>query len=162
MTTPSSVETVRMLVDVADADTVYRDLHLSRARALLARELSPEQYRGFRGAQQQIEDNVAASRAATVLQDWKLVQQLASRAEELRRGAQAQAALITVGELVYDAPPVAIDPFSPGLASLTKSGADLADLRDKTVATLEKLKTADGEHAAFYEARRTLSRRRSS
>ena len=160
MATPSSsassVEVVRMLVDVADADTVYRDVYLPRARALLGRDLSAEQYRGFRGVRQQIEESVAASRAATLLQDWKLVQELAARAEELRRGAEAQAALITVGELVYDAPPVVIDPFSPGLAALAKSGADLADLREKTVAKLEKLKTADAELAAFYEARRAF------
>ena len=59
-----TIDTIRMLVDVADADTVYRDVYLSRARALLGHELSFEQYRGFRGVQQQIEKNIAASRAA--------------------------------------------------------------------------------------------------
>jgi hypothetical protein len=152
----SPIELVRMLVDVADADTVYRDVHLSRARALLAGELSAEQYRGFRGMQHQIEDTVAQSRAATVLQDWKLVQELAGRADELRRSSQAHAASMAIGELVYDAPPVAVDPFSPGMAGLTKAGADLAELRDKTVAQLAALAAADAEHAAFYESRRAF------
>ncbi len=150
---PPTVDVVRLLTEVADADTVYRDVYLPRARALLAAELSAEQYRGFRGMQQQIDDIVAKSRAATILQDWKLVQELAARADELRRTSQSQAASMKVGELVYDAPPVAVDPFSPGMAAALKSGVDLADLRDKTVAKLSQLATADAEQAAFYASR---------
>lgn len=153
-TASSAAATARLLVEVADADTVYRDLYLARARALLTPELSAEQYRGFRGVQEQIDDAVAKSRAATILQDWKLVQELAARAEELRRGAQAQAARMTIGELVYDAPPVVVDPFSPGMAAVVKSTADLAELRDKTVAKLAELAKADPSEASFYEARR--------
>jgi hypothetical protein len=153
---PSAADVARRLAEAADADTVYRDVYLARARTLLAGELSQEQYRGFRGMQQEIEDTVAMSRAATVLQDWRLVQELANRADTLRRGAQAQAALMAVGELVYDAPIVAIDPFSPGLATLAKSGGDLAEIRDKTVAKLVELAKADAPEAAFYEARRAF------
>jgi hypothetical protein len=149
----SSIDVARMLVDVADTDTVYRDVYLPRARAFLAHELTVEQYRGYHGVQQQIEKTVAASRAATALADWKLVQQLAQQADELRRAAQAQAALIAIGELVYEAPAIAIDPFSLGLAATGNSGAALGDLRDKAVAALAKLATADPEQAAFYEAR---------
>lgn len=146
--------TARLLVEVGDADTVYRDVYLRRARTLLGSALTVEQYRGFRGVQQQIDEAVAKSRSATILQDWKLVQELASRAEDLRRGAQAQAPLVALGELVYDAPPVAVDPFSPGMAAALKSGLDLGDLRDKTVAKLAELAKRDADEAAFYESRR--------
>ncbi|MCC6764564.1 MAG: hypothetical protein IT293_07865 [Deltaproteobacteria bacterium] len=153
-TPASATATARLLVEVADADTVYRDVYLRRAHALLAPDLSAEQYRGLRGVQQQIDETVAKSRSATILQDWKLVQELASRAESLRRGAQAQAALVVIGELTYDAPTIAIDPFSPGMAAALKSGVDLADLRDKTLATLDELVKVDAGEAAFYASRR--------
>ncbi|MCC6847548.1 MAG: hypothetical protein IT294_03535 [Deltaproteobacteria bacterium] len=153
-TPASATATARLLVEVADADTVYRDVYLRRAHTLLAPELSAEQYRGLRGVQQQIDEAVAKSRSATVLQDWKLVQELASRAEDLRRGAQAQAPLAAIGELAYDAPAVAVDPFSPGMAAALKSGVDLADLRDRTVAKLDDLAKVDAGEAAFYATRR--------
>jgi hypothetical protein len=51
---------------------------------------------------------------------------------------------------------VAIDPFSPGLATLAKSGGDLAELRDTTVAKLAQLAAADADKAAFYETRRAF------
>ncbi len=150
----SSIEVARMLIDVADTDTVYRDVYLRRARAFLSHDVTIDQYRGFQGVQQQIEKIVAASRAATALQDWKLVQQLASQADELRHTALTQGALVAIGELVYDAPSVAIDPFSLGLAGTGPSGAALADIRDKAVATFAKLVTADPQQSAFYEDRR--------
>ena len=153
---PTAVDVVRLLTEVADADTVYRDVYIARARALLAGELSSEQYHGFRGMQQEIENTVAMSRAATILKDWKLVQELSTRAEALRRGSESKAALMALGELVYDAPSVAIDPFSPGLTALAKSGGDLAEVRDKTVAKLVQLATADATDGPFYEARRAF------
>lgn len=149
----SRVATVRLLVEIADADTVYRDVHLSRARALLADELSLDAYRGLAGLQKQVEEAAATSRAAAVLQDWKLVASESAKADQLRRSAEQKAGLKTVGEQVYDAPSVAVDPFSPGLAALAKGAADLADLRDRTVAALTKLAIDDPSLRALYEAR---------
>jgi hypothetical protein len=154
--TISPVDLVRLLAEVADVDTVYRDVYLRRARALLADQLTVDQHRGMRTVQGQLDELVAGSRAAAMLQDWKFVQDLTQRAEQLRRGAEQTAKLGAVGELVYDAPTVAIDPFSPGMAALAKAGPELADLRDKTVATLAHLAAGDASHAAFYEARRAF------
>jgi hypothetical protein len=152
----SPADAARLLVEVADVDTVYRDVYLTRARAALAPALSAEQYAGLRGVQQQIDAAVAKSRAATLLQDWKLVHEHTTHAEQLRRGAEAKAAVLAVGELVYDAPPVAVDPFSPGLARFVKSGGDLADVRDQAVAKLTRLAAGGGADGAFYENRRAF------
>lgn len=150
----SRVAAVRLLVEVADADTVYRDVHLRRARALLAAELSLDAYRGLAAVQQQVEEAAAKSRAATVLQDWKLVAAESAKADQLRRSAEQKAGLKALGEQVYDAPTVAVDPFSPGLAALAKGAADLADLRDRTVAALATLATDDPAARTLYESRR--------
>jgi hypothetical protein len=149
----SASDLTRLLVTVADADTVHRDVYLRRARVALGDELPADQYHGMRGIQQQIDDAVARSRSAAVIQDWKLVHELAARADQLRRGAEASARMMAVGEQVYEAPTVALDPFSPGLPSLGKS-ADLAKLRDDAVAALTRLAAVDPSQAAFYEARR--------
>lgn len=149
-------DVVRALVDVADADTVYRDLYLTRARTLLSEQLPADQYRGLRDVHRQLDDTIARSRAAAMLQDWKLVQELAGRADQLRKSADARAAVMALGELVYDAPSVAIDPFSPGLAAFAKTAGDPAELRDHTVAKLARLAAADAPSAALYESRRAF------
>lgn len=149
-------DVVRALVDVADADTVYRDLYLTRARAVLSEQLPPDQYRGLRDVHRQVDDTIAKSRAAAMLQDWKLVEELAGRADQLRKSAEAKAAVMALGELVYEAPSVTVDPFSPGLAAFAKHAGDPAELRDRTVATLARLAAADAPTAALYDARRTF------
>jgi hypothetical protein len=149
-------DTVRALVEVADVDTVYRDLYLTRARALLSEQLPADQYRGLRDVHRQVDDTIAKSRAAAMLQDWKLVEELAGRAAQLRKSAEAKAAVMALGELVYEAPAVAVDPFSPGLATFAKSAGDPAELRDQTVAKLARLAAADAPSAGLYEARRAF------
>ena len=154
---PSAVDVVRLLVEVADADTVYRDVYLARARALLADELSLEQYRGFRGIQQQIDEAVATSRAATILQDWKLVQELASAPSSSARAPKRRPPLMAVGELVYDAPTVADRPVlaRPRRAREERRRSRRAARQDRRRAR------AAGDrptrpNAAFYEARRAF------
>jgi hypothetical protein len=153
-TSTSAADLARLLVALADADTVHRDTYLRRARALLADELPADRYRGMRGVQHQIDDAIARSRSAAVIQDWKLVHELAAKADQLRKSAETAAPLIGIGEQVYDPPAIALDPFSPGLAALAKA-PDLAKTRDDAVAALTRLAAADTPNAAFYEARRT-------
>ena len=45
-----ALRVVQLLVDVGEGDTVYRDLYLRRARALLAPVLSAGQYHGLEDA----------------------------------------------------------------------------------------------------------------
>lgn len=149
-------DVARLLVDVADADTVYRDVYLRRARSLLGEHLPVAEYRALQGMQRQIDAAVAQSRSAAALRDWPRVQELAGRADDLRRTAEQKAALLTVAEQVYDAPSVAIDPLSPGMQSFAKKELDVADVRDRAVANLARLTAVDVSHAAFYETRRAF------
>lgn len=148
----AALETVARLLRLADCDTVYRDLYLTRARALLAPQLSAEQYREGRAAAQAVTAAVAESRAAAQRLDWARAEEQAQRADQLRRAADARAAAMQVGEEVYDAAPTVIDPFSPGLAELAEG--EPSELRAQAVADLGALATADDVHAAFYAQRR--------
>jgi len=149
----SALDTVQGLIEVADIDTVYRDVYLRRARGLLVGVLSLDEYRGMKGVQRAVDEAVRESKAAAMMQDWKRVAERAEHAEQLRRGAEAKAAVMTVGALVYDAPTVVIDPFSPGLE---KPGQALGEIRDLAVRNLVRLANSDASLAGFYEGRRAF------
>ena len=149
----SALDTVQGLIEVADIDTVYRDVYLRRARGLLVGVLSLDEYRGMKGVQRAVDEAVRESKAAAMMQDWQRVAERAEHAEQLRRGAEAKAAVMTVGALVYDAPTVVIDPFSPGLE---KAGQALGEVRDLAVRTLARLAKNDASLGGFYEGRRVF------
>jgi hypothetical protein len=147
---------VQWLVEVSGADTVYADLHLRRARELLSSVLTLAQYNALKGIQRDIDEAVKQSKVATMSQDWRRVESLAGRVDELRRSAQEKAAVSALGAKVYDAYGVSVDPFSPGFDFLPGFDQDLAERRDALVDTLKKLAGADAPLATFYESRRAF------
>ncbi len=147
----SALDSVRHLIEVADCDTVYRDLYLGRAAALLSSALSREQFREARGAEQAIATALAESRAATLRNDWARVEEQAQRAEQLRLSLTERAGIIELGAQVYAASPAALDPFSPGLSQL--AAADPLELRGAALAALAALRRADAEPATLYGER---------
>lgn len=147
-------ETARRLAAAAENDTVYADVYLSRAREVLADVLSRSRYDSLRRIQSDIDQAVKQCRTATMLQDWKQVDELAAQVERLKAAAQEGAPLRDLGALVYDPVGVPIDPFSPGFDFLPGADRDRADLRDEIVANLKALAAADAPQAAFYDARR--------
>ncbi len=147
---------VQLLLDASGSDTVYADLYMRRARELLGSVLTPAQYNALKNTQKDIDEAVKQSKVATMSQDWKRVEALAGRVDELRRSAQEKAALSALGAKVYDAYGVSIDPFSPGFDFLPGFDQDLAERRDALVGTLKKLASADAPLAAFYESRRAF------
>lgn len=148
------LDVVRDLITAADCDTVYRDLYLGRAATVLAPTLSRQQYRDARAADQAVAAALAESRAAALRLDWARVEEQAQRAEQLRSAAVARASTVELGEKVYDAPPTALDPFSPGLSELV--AADPREMRTAALTALAALERADAERAAFYAARRSF------
>ncbi len=147
---------VQLLVDAGSSDTVYADLYLRRARELLASVLTAAQYNALKGIQRDIDEAVKQSKIATMSQDWRRVEGLAGRVDELRRSAQEKAAASALGAKVYDAYAVSIDPFSPGFDFLPGFDQDLAERRDTLVETLKALAGVDAPRATFYEARRAF------
>jgi hypothetical protein len=57
---------VGLLIEVANADTVYRDLYLRRARQLLSATLDESPYRAIGSTEKEIEDLMRRSRSAVL------------------------------------------------------------------------------------------------
>jgi len=146
-----AIALTHLLATAATGDTLMRDLYLGRARALLEPLCSELRYRGARDDRAMVDRLLAQSRAAVGRQDWKQVEELASRAAPIRHALDADQAALAAAEEVYGARPVALDPFSRGLARFAK--IDAATARSETVAALEKLARDDPEHRDFYLAR---------
>jgi hypothetical protein len=141
-----------LLTIAAAGDTLMRDLYLARARSVLEPICSETRYRGALEDRATVDRLLGQSRAAVGRQDWKQVEELAGRATQLRSSLDAeQAGLAAAGE-VYGAGPVALDPFSRGLARFAKT--DAASVRSETLAALERLARDDPEQRDFYLARK--------
>src|SRR5262249_61947802 len=65
----NATKVVGLLVEVANADTVYRDLYLRRARQLLSATLDESAYRVIGSGEKEIEDLMRRSRSAGVQRD---------------------------------------------------------------------------------------------
>ena len=61
---------VNLLVEVAKLDTVYRDIHLRRARELLSSTLDEIAYRAIGSTGEEIDDLVRRSRTAVLHREW--------------------------------------------------------------------------------------------
>jgi hypothetical protein len=59
----NATNVVGLLVEVANGDTVYRDLYLRRARQLLSATLDESAYRAIGSTEKEIEDVCAAADA---------------------------------------------------------------------------------------------------
>jgi hypothetical protein len=141
-----------LLTTAAAGDTLMRDLYLARARSVLEPICSETRYRAALGDRATVDRLLAQSRAAVGRQDWKQVEELAARAAQLRRGLESEQAGLAVAEEVYDARPVALDPFSRGLARFAK--VDAASVRTETLGALERLARDDQEQRDLYLARK--------
>jgi len=146
-------EIVKRLVDLGRGDTVYADTYLRRAREILGRVLTRNQHGALKAIQHDIDDAIKQCKQASVMQDWKRVDELAARAEGLRQRALEGAALRELGAEVYDAFGVPIDPFSPGFDFLPGAEHDPAGLRERVVAHLKAMTGDDPPLASFYRSR---------
>ena len=81
----NATNVVGLLVEVANADTVYRDLYLGRARQLLSATLDESAYRAIGSTEKEIEDLMRRSRSAVLQRDWDQATNLSAQAESLRQ-----------------------------------------------------------------------------
>jgi hypothetical protein len=86
------LQVVGLLVQAADADTVYRDLYLERACLHLAKVFPEAQYRQLLAGKSRIDALVHDTQAAVRLEDWAKVSELSAEADGLRRDMQTHAA----------------------------------------------------------------------
>jgi hypothetical protein len=146
---------VSRLTEVGSADTVYRDVYLGRARALLAGVLSLEDFRRIEQQRAELAELPLAIARAMERANWSLVRELSGRAQALRRAVEMQSGLTEAARDVYVASEVKLDPFSPGLQSFTRIPAQsLPGLRARAIELLTTLERTDPPWRAFYAGRR--------
>src|SRR5262245_1894904 len=150
-----ATKVVGLLVEVANADTVYRDLYLRRARQLLSATLDESSYRVIGSTDKEIEGLLRRSRSAVLQRDWDQASQLSAQADGLRKRKASMGNLAAIGKDVYDADTVAFDPFSPGKHLGEQSEAKQPAVRKQLVDTLGSLGKLDPSLKGSYEKRRS-------
>jgi hypothetical protein len=153
---------VAALVDVGNIDTVYRDVYLDRARALLAPVLSLEEFHRLEQQRAALVDLPPTIGRALEKSNWSLVKELSQRAQELKQTIDDKRTVLDAARSVYDVRDVRLDPFSPGLQSFTRiPPRELAKLQARVVEQLGVLERADAPWNAFYATRRAAFQARS-
>lgn len=150
----NALKIVDLLVEVAKLDTVYRDVHLRRARQLLSPTLDEFAYRAIGSTEKEIDDLMGRSRTAVLHRDWAQAAELSGRVDSLRQRMATMGKLANLGKEVYEADAVAFEPFSPGKHLGPQVRAGQVDLRTQLVNTLASLAKLDTGSSAFYEKRR--------
>src|SRR5262245_29072377 len=150
----NTTKIVGLLVEVANADTVYRDLYLRRARQLLSPTLDESAYRALGSTEKEIEDLMSRGRSAVLQRDWDQAAKLSAQADGLRQRKTAKGNLAASGKDVYDAHLVAFHPFSPGKHIGAQAEANQAAARKQLLDTFASLGKLDPSLKASYEKRR--------
>ena len=151
----NATKVVGLLIEAANADTVYRDLYLRRARQLLSPTLDESAYRAIGSSDKEIEDLMRRSRSAVLQRDWDQAANLSAQAESLRQRKTSMGPLATIGKDVYDADTVAFDFFSPGKHLGPQFEANQPGVHKRLMDTLASLGKLDPSLAPSYEKRRS-------
>lgn len=152
-----AVERWRLAEDLCAAalvDTVYGDLYLQRARDFLAPALGEVEFAALQHLVTETLNLPNRISLAMEQANWMEVKALSSRMASLKRTLAEKESLRQLGEKVYQAGEPPLDPFSPGLQGLAKTG-DPQALLQKVSAHLDRLQSADAEWHDFYAARRS-------
>lgn len=142
------------LYEAARVDTVYGDLYLQRARDFLAPDLSEAGFAALQLLGTEALNLPNRISIAVYQANWREVKDLSARLASLKRTLAEKETLRQIGEKVYKPGEPPLDPFSPGLQGLARSG-DPQVLLERLSAQLERLQTADPEWKDFYAARRS-------
>jgi hypothetical protein len=147
---------VSELLDTGNVDTVYRDLYLQRARALMTGVLSLDDFRRIEQDKADLATLPVLIGRALEKSDWPRVRELSSRGEALRRSVEAKQQHLELARRVYVVTDVRLDPFSPGLLPFTRlSAPNVTAIRTQAVEHLASLERTDAPWKDFYAQRRS-------
>jgi hypothetical protein len=144
------------LVDAGSVDTMYRDVYLGRARALLSPVVSLEAFHGMEQRRSALASLPLAAARALEKADWPQVRELSLRADAVKQEISREGAVFETARGVYAATDVKLDPFCQSLQRFSRvSAKDLPVLRTRVVEQLTTLELADVQWKDFYARRRT-------
>src|SRR4030095_12123024 len=150
-----ATKAVGLLIEASNADTVYRDLYLRRARQLLGATLDESAYRAIGSTEKEIEDLMRRSRSAVLQRDWDQAANLSAQAESLRQRKAAMGQLAAIRKGVDDTHTEGFYPFSPGKHLGPQAEANQPGVQKRLMDTLASLGKLDPSLAASYEKRRS-------
>jgi len=151
---PSWSDLAELLVQLAPLDTAYADLYLQRARALAEPRFSMADFQALRLADEGIHSLPGRIQEAMDSGRWAQVRALAQELDSKRRLVEDRGSLRRLGEHLYAAHELYVDPFSPGFHWFhSRQQHELAPLRDAALARLTQLGQLDREWTARYQER---------
>ena len=151
----NTLTTVARLVEISALDTLYKDLYLQRARALLSTVFSRGSFDAYKENSAQVPWVEQQLRAGVERGEWKRVSELTERLRGLKANVAAGAQSAKLAEAVYDqAADVTIDVFASGLnVFVGADGETLKERRDEALNILTALQRLDPDTSAFYARR---------
>ena len=143
------------LIEISKLDTLFRDLYLQRARALLGTFCSRGSYIQLKQNSDQIPWVEQQLRAGVERGDWKRCTEFTERLRQLRASVAAGSNFAKLAETVYDrAANVSIDLFSSGMNIFVgASNESLLGSRVEAINILNALERSDPEKREFYARR---------
>ena len=147
--------TVERLIGISKLDTLYKDLHLQRARTLLEKFFSRGSYLQLKEDRAQIPWVEQQLRAGVERSDWKRCGDLTERLRRLRASVDEKSQFAKLAETVYErASDISIDVFSSGLNVFLGAGNEnLLSSRSEAINLLVALERSDPERKQFYAKR---------
>lgn len=155
------LKVVGQLIDISKLDTLFRDLYMQRARALLGTFCGQGSYNQMKQNSAQIPWIEQQLRAGVERGDWKRCGELTQRLRELRASVASGAQVAKLAETVYEhAADISMDVFSSGLNVFVGAAPEtLVDSRNQAINILRALERDDPERAEFYGRRIAAFRR---
>src|SRR4029450_7897638 len=93
---------VATLIEVGNIDTVYRDVYLDRARAVVAPRLSLEDFHRLEQQRAALAELPPTIARALDKQKWSLVKELSQRAQEWKQTIDTKSSLLETARTGYD------------------------------------------------------------
>ncbi len=149
------ISLIKKIIDVADVDTVFRDIYIEHAKDLLSDTLTPDDYQDIIREKNMLARLPNSINEAMEKNDWEKVKELSIRMKDLHRWTENNQYMFDIGRKVYSSNFIYINPFSPGLHH--EAGVSINDLpviRKNIIKKLEDIIPADKSMNDFYIARK--------
>ena len=152
--TPWWCKLAELLLQLVQLDTAYADLYLRRARDLAEPEFSLADFQALKLADERIHSLPRHIQEALASGRWPQVRVLAQELESKKRLVEDLASVRRLGEHLYGAHEIHVDPFSPGFHWFhSRQEHGLSPLRDAALSKLAQLANLDAEWSVRYQER---------